>query len=162
MTVLVPYNREMTLVVRHRDEILSLATDRGLCIARWSDAPKPHHFPLVTAAIRDAAEPRAALLNVIDARGKLPRFDEDVRRAAVEMTRAVTPIAAGTAHVLLLDGFTGAAVRMFLSTLTLLSRGSAPTTVHSSVTQGAAWLAAHAATGHTAKSIEDAYTTLRG
>jgi len=150
----------MALVVRHRDEILTVATDRGLCVARWADSPSAHHFPLLTAAMRAAADPRAALFNVVDARGKLPRFDEEVRRAAAEMARAIVPVASGTAHVLLLQGFTGAAVRMFLSTLTLLSRGGAPTTVHSSVAEGAAWLAKHAANGHSAESIASAYASV--
>lgn len=153
----------MPPIVHHRDDVLCVVTERGLCVARWADAPKPHHFPVVAAAMRAAADAagRAALLNVVDAKGKLPRFDEEVRRAASEMTRVVTPISLGTAHVILLDGFTGAAVRMFLSTLTLLSRGSGPTTVHSSVAAGAAWLAGHAADGHTAASIEGAYAATR-
>lgn len=152
----------MAPVVRHRDATLTLAVERGLCVARWADAPRATHFPLVTAAMRAAAQPRAALFNVVDAQGKLPRFNDEVRRAAMEMARALAPLSMGTAHVLLLDGFTGAAVRMFLSTLTLLSRGGPPTTVHSSVAEGAAWLAAHAATGHTARAIEDAYHVVRG
>ncbi len=152
----------MALVVRHRDEILTVAIDRGLCVVRWADSPKAHHFPLVTAAMRAAAEPRVALLNVVDARGKVPRFDEEVRRAAAEMARAISPVASGTAHVLLLEGFTGAAVRMFLSTLTLLSRSGAPTTVHSSVAEGAAWLAQHAAQGYSADAIARAYAGLSG
>ncbi len=150
----------MALVVRHRDEILTVATERGLCVVRWADAPKPQHFPIVTAAFRVAAEPRAGLLNVVDARGKLPRFNDEVRRAAADLARAMTPISSGTAHVLLLDGFTGAAVRMFLSTLTLLARGGPPTTVHSSIAEGAAWLASQTAGGHTAQAIADAYATL--
>ncbi len=63
--------------------------------------------------------------------------------------------------MILLDGFTGAAVRMFLSTLTLLSRGNGPTSVHSSVADGAAWLAAHAATGYSAEAIAGAYASLQ-
>jgi hypothetical protein len=152
----------MALEVRHRDEVLTVASERGLCVARWADSPQPRHFPIVTAAMRAAAEPRAALLNVVDARGKLPRFNDEVRRAAAEMARALAPISMGTAHVLLLDGFTGAAVRMFLSTLTLLARGGPATTVHSSVAEGAAWLAAHAPSGHSAQTIEAAYASLRG
>ncbi len=47
-------------------------------------------------ARRARSSHRGALLNVVDARGKLPRFDDEVRRAAAEMTRAVMPIAMGT------------------------------------------------------------------
>ena len=53
-----------------------------------------------------------------------------------------------------MDGFSGAAVRMFLSTLTLLARASAPTTVHSTVSGGAACLAGLAAGELVAQEIE--------
>ncbi len=154
----------MPLIVRHEDDILRVVTDRGLCVARWADAPRAEHFAKVTTAMRAAAEGAggAALLNVVDARGKLPRFDDGVRRAAAEMSQAITPIARGTAHVILIDGFSGAAVRMFLSTLTLVSRGRAPTTVHATVAAGAAWLAERAGQEHTAASIENAYAVARG
>jgi len=114
--------------VRYSDAILRIVVEPGLCIARWADAPLAHHFPRVTEAMHQAAQGSggAALFNVVDARGKLPRFDEEVRKAATRMARDITPYARATAHVLLLDGFTGAAVRMFLSTLALLTRSSAP------------------------------------
>jgi hypothetical protein len=151
----------MAATVRYADATLRIVTTRGLCVARWADSPAPQHFPEVVTAMQSALDGsgRAALLNVIDAKGKLPRFNEEVRHAAGKMARAISPISVGTAHVLLMDGFSGAAVRMFLSTLTLLARASAPTTVHSTVSGGAAWLAGLAAGGLVAQEIEAAYAT---
>jgi hypothetical protein len=149
----------MALSVRYEDATLRIVTVRGLCVARWADSPLASHFSEVVTAMQAAADGsgRAALLNVIDAKGKLPRFNDEVRQAAGRMAKAITPISTGTAHVLLMDGFSGAAVRMFLSTLTLLSRASSPTTVHSTVSQGAAWLVDHALTNLATHQIEAAY-----
>jgi hypothetical protein len=99
---------------------------------------------------------------VIDAKGKMPRFNDEARKAAAQLARDIAPIATGTAHVILLDGFAGAATRMFLSTLTLLSRAPTPTTVHSTVAAGAAWLANHAPPGWAAPRIEAAYAMASG
>jgi hypothetical protein len=149
----------MASVLRFADATLRIVVDRGLCVARWADSPAPHHFPHVVTAVKAAADGpgRAALFNVVDAKGKIPRFNDEVRQAAGRMAIAITPISAGTAHVLLIDGFTGAAVRMFLSTLTLLTRSGPPTTVHSTLAAGAAWLANQAGTGITVPQIETAY-----
>lgn len=153
----------MQIVTTFEDARLRLVVDQGLCVARWLDSPQPHHFPHVTTAMRRAAEEttRAALFNVVDAKGKMPRFDDAVRQSAAKMARDITPVAAATAHVLLLDGFSGAAVRMFLSTLTLLMRSSAPTSVHATVAAGAIWLAERAPAGWTAARIEAVYAALR-
>jgi hypothetical protein len=154
----------MAPALRHGDEILRIVVDRGLCVARWADTPAALHFPLITTAMREAAAElgRAGLLNVIDAAGKVPRFSEPVRQAAVRMARDITPLAAATAHVVLLKGFSGAAVRMFLSTLNLLARGGPIATVHATLTAGAEWLAPRTPGEWTAARISSAYALARG
>jgi hypothetical protein len=143
----------------HADDILCIVVDRGLCIARWADAPAALHFPIVTAAMQEAARKlgRAGLLNVVDAPGKMPRFSEPVRQAGARMARDITPLVAATAHVVLLDGFRGAAVRMFLSTLSLLARGGPTATVHATLDAGVAWLATRAPGDWTPARISAAY-----
>jgi hypothetical protein len=153
------YTWPMPPTLHHADDVLRIVIDRGLCVARWADTPEAPHFPLVTAAMREAARElgRAGLFNVIDAPGKMPRFSEAVRQAGTRMSRDITPVAAATAHVVLLDGFSGAAVRMFLSTLSLLARGGPVTTVHSTLQAGAEWLAMRAPGEWTAQRISAAY-----
>jgi hypothetical protein len=153
------YTRRMPPALHHADEILRIVIDRGLCVARWADAPAALHFPLVTAAMRLAARElgRAGLLNVIDAPGKMPRFTEPVRQAGAQMARDITPLVAATAHVVLLDGFSGAAVRMFLSTLSLLARGGPTATVHATLDAGVDWLATRAPGDWTPSRISAAY-----
>ena len=154
------YNRRMAATLRYADETLRVVTDRRLCVIRWLDSPAARHFPEVTSAFAHAVDGSGqgvGLFNVVDARGKLPRFTDEIRRAAGDMTRAVTPASAGAAHVILLDGLSGVAVRMFLSTLTLLSRGTTPTTIHSSLDEGVAWLARVLAANPSAAQIHAAY-----
>jgi hypothetical protein len=58
-------------------------------VARWLDSPRPEQFDELLIAARAAAATsptgRMALLNVIDADGKVPRFDEPVRRAPMAL-----------------------------------------------------------------------------
>jgi hypothetical protein len=154
----------MPPTLHHADEVLRIVIDRGLCVARWADAPAAFHFPLVTAAIREAGRElgRAGLFNVIDAPGKMPRFSEPVRQAGARMARDITPLVAATAHVVLLDGFSGAAVRMFLSTLNLLARGGPIATVHATLEAGAEWLAPRAPGDWTPARISGAYALAHG
>jgi hypothetical protein len=149
----------MAATLRYEDETLRVVTDRRLCVARWLDTPAPRHFAEVTKAFAHAVDGKSGvgLFNVVDARGKLPRFNDEIRRAAGDMTRAITPGSAAAAHVILVDGLSGVAVRMFLSTLTLLSRAATPTTIHSTVAEGVAWLARELAPSPTAAQIEAAY-----
>ncbi len=151
----------MAATLRYADETLRVVTDRRLCVIRWLDSPEARHFAEVTRAFAYAVDKSGkggvGLFNVVDARGKLPRFNDEIRRAAGDMTRAVTPDSAGAAHVILVDGLAGVAVRMFLSTLTLLSRAATPTTIHSSLAEGAAWLGHVLAASPSAAQIEAAY-----
>ena len=151
----------MAATLRYTDATLRVVTDRRLCVVRWLDSPRARHFADVTAAFAHAVDKEGGrgvgLFNVVDARGKLPRFNDEIRRAAGDMTRAITPGSAGAAHVILVDGIAGVTVRMFLATLTLLSRGTTPTTVHSSVDAGASWLAGVLAPSPSAAQILAAY-----
>jgi hypothetical protein len=156
----------MPPTLRYEDETLRVVTDRRLCVIRWLDSPAARHFGEVTRAFAHAVDhsggAAVGLFNVVDARGKLPRFNDEIRRAAGDMTRAVTPGSAGAAHVILVEGLAGVAVRMFLSTLTLLSRAATPTTIHSTVAEGATWLSRELAGSPTAAQIETAYALSGG
>ena len=46
----------------------------------------------------------ALMLSVVDAAGKLPRFDEPVRVAARRMSDGMQPISRAVSHVILMDG----------------------------------------------------------
>ncbi len=135
----------MAIVLHHDDEILRVHVHHNLCVARWQDTPTARHFGVITAAMRSATAggERAVLLNVVDAPGKIPRFTDELRQSGAAMSRAIDPLTAATAHVVLLDGFVGASVRMFLSTLGLLSRTPGVQSIFGQVDDGARWLATH-------------------
>ena len=78
------------------------------------------------------------------------------------MAVAMEPLTAATAHVVLLDGFIGTSVRMFLSTLTLLSRSSGAVSTSAQVHDGARWLAGRARPRRrwTSEEIMDVYRAL--
>ena len=148
--------------ISYSDDKLRVAVDEQLCVARWTDTPDPNHFGEVLRGAQSAAVGRRAVLfNVVDAPGKLPRFSDEVRRAAQRMSEGLIPITKVTAHVILMDGFTGATVRMFLSTLTLLTRNGAPTKVFSALDEGSRWLSPHLTERATSERIEAAHATLR-
>ena len=145
----------MAGTLRYRDATLRVAILPRLCVVRWFDSPQLHHFPEIVAAMKAAGEGGGAgLFNVVDGGGKLPSFGGGVREAASEFARELTPLSVGAAHIILVGGLTGTAVRMFLSTLTLLSRSKAPTTIHTSVADGAAWMAKHLGQGMTTAQID--------
>lgn len=144
------------------DAVLRVAGDRDLCVVRWADSPGPQHFDAVLAAVRERAQQGqpVSLLNVVDAPGKLPRFDEAVRSAARRMSEGMTPHMRAVAHVILLEGFAGATVRMFVSTLTLLSRSSAPTKVFAELDEGRRWLSEQAGRRDTDGRLAALYGTV--
>ena len=151
----------MAVELHHDDETLRVLVRDHLCVARWLDTPTARHFGVITAAMRAASVggERAGLLNVIDAPGKMPRFTDELRHAGAAMSRAIDPLTAATAHVVLLDGLVGTSVRMFLSTLALLSRVPGVVSTCGQVDEGARWLAAHprVARRWTATGILSAY-----
>lgn len=133
----------MAAGLHHDDEILRILVRDNLCVARWLDTPTALHFTVITSAMKAAnVGGRAALLNVVDAPGKMPRFTDELRQAGAAMSKAIDPLTAATAHVVLLDGLVGTSVRMFLSTLSLLSRRAGITSTFGAVDEGARWLAA--------------------
>ena len=69
-----------------------------------------------------------------------PKFSDEVRRAAVKMAADphVFPIA--YAHIIVMPGFAGTAVRSFIQTVITLSRTPSPSRVFGDVATAAAWL----------------------
>jgi hypothetical protein len=121
--------------------VVQVAVDGNLMAARWTDSPQPADFRhLVVGSRRAAPHGKVALLDVIDAKGKLPRFDDEIRQAARAATEETIESSLATAHVVLMDGFTGATVRMFLSGMLLVGRRNAPVKVFASIDEGVSWL----------------------
>lgn len=71
-----------------------------------------------------------------------PSFSDDVRRIAVELTRDPMLFQLARAHVILMTGFVGVAVRSFINTFLLLGKPPRPTRMLASVEDAAPWLQA--------------------
>lgn len=130
----------MAATEQQRSEGLRIAHEGALIIAVWDGPPLPGQIDRLTSYARmrsDAVGP-CGLLNVVVA--GMPRFADSVRdegaRSFVSATASV-----GTAHVVLLEGFAGSAVRAFISTMRLASRSSDPTGTFRTLDEGARWLA---------------------
>lgn len=82
-----------------------------------------------------------ALFNVVLS-GK-PDFSTEVRAETARVSALNDTFTLATAHVVLVDGLVGAAVRAFLSTSTLLAKPISPTKVFGAIAPASDWMLAH-------------------
>ncbi len=81
---------------------------------------------------------KSALFNVIIS-GK-PSFSEEVRNEVNRITSDDTLFSAASAHVILVEGFIGSAVRAFLATALVVSRTKTPNKTFNDVDLAAKWV----------------------
>ncbi len=118
-----------------------IASDRNVAVAVWRDAPRA---PLELREMERVGKRIAAqhggsaLFNVIV--GGTPSFSEEVRNEVTRITADETIFSLASAHVLLVDGLVGSAVRAFLSTALLLSRTKTPNKVFAGVEPATKWV----------------------
>ena len=129
------------LAIVHTDAILRVLTSRNVQVNVWSNAPTVEQIRIfgrsgVSLARRN---PRGAGLINLMLKGT-PSFSEEVRDETIKLMKQGS-FRLGTAHVVLLGGLTGSAVRAFMSTVTLLARSPVPNKVFGEPEAAAAWLA---------------------
>lgn len=123
-----------------RDERVGFYGQDRLFVAVWDDAPR---LPQMQALAKHGREFETeagptALLNI--AADGHPEFPDEVRRIAAELTRDPMLFQVARAHVILMTGFAGVAVRAFINTFLLLGNPRKPTRMLSSVNAAAQWL----------------------
>ncbi len=123
-----------------RDDRVAFYTLDHLFIAVWDDAPQLSQMQAMEkhGRIFESTHGPAALINIA-ADGK-PSFSDDVRRIATELTRDPTLFQLARAHVILMTGFTGIAVRSFINTFLLLGKPPRPTRMLASLEDAAVWV----------------------
>jgi hypothetical protein len=133
--------------VLFEDPILRLVGERDLLVGVWFDAPALEHIGVLSRESHalHARFPRTAYANVI-VRG-VPKFTTEVRAAVEQLTRETDPWGRATAHVILLGGLAGSAVRAFLSTTMLVARSKTPTKVFGDTAAAAKWMSGQLAEG---------------
>ena len=125
----------------YQDRSFRLVSHRNVMVAVWSDAPT---LPQVRILHREADQfskhnpSGQAFANVVV--GGVPIFSEPVRDELVKMIKSTTNFTLGSAHILLVSGMAGSAVRAFMSTVMLLARPQAPNRVFGGVAEAVTWL----------------------
>lgn len=130
-----------------RDGTLSLIAVRNVLFAVWREAPTLRHLEKLfeqTQATRSQWPKGGALVDLILT--GTPRFSNEVRKEAVRQFRA-EPRDLCSAHVILLRGLSGVAVRAFFNGVIMLARPVAPAGVFSSQDEAAKWMMPHMARG---------------
>jgi hypothetical protein len=101
-----------------RDDTFRLTKVGRVVLATWFDAPTLDQMLQIEAFGRQSGKD-LAFCNVI-VRGR-PIFSEEVRRAAIRMVEE-SCYARGAAHLVLVEGLKGAAVRAFLGMVNLVGK----------------------------------------
>jgi hypothetical protein len=125
----------------HEDAVLRIVSSRNVLVNVWSSAPtiaQVRAFARAGTAVT-RRHPRGAGLINLALRGRAS-FSEEVREELVKLMKQGL-FRLGAAHIVLVGGFTGTAVRAFMSTMILLSRPAVPHKVFGDPKAAAAWLA---------------------
>jgi len=119
---------------------LRLVSERNLVIAAWRDAPTLPQLHAVERAGRGAGprHGKAALVNLI--LSGTPNFSPEVLAEVARMNGVNDLYTLGAAHVIVVPGLIGIAVRAFLSTTMLLQKPHAPTRIFGEVAPAIPWL----------------------
>jgi hypothetical protein len=145
------------------DDKLRIAQHEDLLVLRWMDSPEVTHFDAALRIARRASAPRGrlAFFNVADAPGKKPHLSAEELAAGKRMSEGFKNVTKAVAHVILMEGFAGASVRMIIATLILVRRSGSPNRVFGSLSEGQRWLTPHVASAAVAARIDDLYDSLR-
>jgi hypothetical protein len=125
----------------HTDSTLRIVTARNVQVNVWSNAPtldQMRAFGRIGAALARQHPRGTGLINLV-VRGT-PSFSEAVRAEAVKLVKQSALFSLGGAHIILLGGLAGTAVRTFLNTAILLGRPQRPNKVFDEAETAIAWL----------------------
>ncbi len=114
---------------------------RNVAVAAWRDAPTVSQlrlFERLGHAMNAPYPNGTALFNVVLS-GK-PDFSAEVRAETARVSALSNMFVLATAHVVLVEGLVGAAVRAFLATSNLIGKPATPTKVFGSTSLAADWV----------------------
>ena len=131
----------MNLRLNFENEILRLGVERNVCVVAWRNAPtvlELREMHKTGKRLQLEHKKGSALFSVI--LGGTPAFPQDVRDEVGVIVRDDHVFTLAAAHVILVTGLAGAAVRAFLSTAFLLSRPSTPNKVFADIATSVKWV----------------------
>ncbi len=118
-----------------------LGSVRNLGLLAWRNAPEVDDIRYLRSYARTLGQTYSGKAGCIDiAFTGTPRFSEDLRTEVHGLATDPKVFPLGTAHVVMLGGLAGAAVRAFIATVTLVSRPPAPAKVFANLEEAGAWL----------------------
>lgn len=130
-----------TLTTIHEDERVILARVRNVAFVGWRAEPQATHireWHRLGKSIAREHPGAGACVDVV--MGGTPRFPDDVRKASEELARDSKSFERGIAHVILMPGLAGTAVRTFIQTVLLVSRTAVPAKVVGDTRSASVWL----------------------
>jgi hypothetical protein len=126
----------------HDDASLRLGVSRNLLIPVWLGTPEVVHMRILGRAVHGVVARYGTSFGwfnvVVSGR---PVFSDAVRDELVKILKDPRHHALATAHVVMIPGLAGAAVRAFLSTVSLLGRVRWPDKTFSEPRAAAQWIA---------------------
>ncbi|MEM9188035.1 MAG: hypothetical protein AAGF12_02575 [Myxococcota bacterium] len=128
--------------ILYQDQRLQICVQRNMFAAGWFGMPELRHMHEVERCYEDLRSEwpdGVGFANVIV--GGVPNFSREVREDAARQTAKGDEQDLATAHLILVDGLAGAAVRAFLSTMLLVGRSTVPNRVFSDCGVAAGWVA---------------------
>ena len=123
------------------DDCAIIASARNVTFAGWRNAARAEHIREWHRVGRNVARQHrgtGACIDIIK-RGT-PIFAEDMRKEAEAMARDPNVFELGVAHVVLMPGLAGTAVRLFIGTIALVARPPAPTKTFGEIPDALDWL----------------------
>ena len=123
------------------DRTLRMESYRNVMLGVWSDAPtvqQLRRFARGAESFSQANPGGQALVNLFV--GGVPSFSDPVREEVTKLLQTAGLFTLGTAHIVLVSGMAGSAVRAFLSTTMLVGRPANPNRVFGSVPDATKWL----------------------
>lgn len=123
---------------------MELMVGERLYVSTWKDpptVPQMKKFRELTVAFRRETPEGMLFANIVF--GGTPAFSKAVTDETAALTAELEGWTIATAHVVLVPGLAGVAIRAFLSTIQLLSRSRTPTKVFNDVEDAAIWLSSH-------------------
>ena len=127
--------------IAHEEGIFRITKERNVAVAAWRDAPSVQQmraFERVGLAMSKAHPKGTALFNVV--LSGTPNFSTELRDETTRISARNDMFKLATAHLVLVEGFVGVAVRAFLTTSVLLAKTPTPTKVFSSKELAADWV----------------------
>jgi hypothetical protein len=132
----------MAVQEHYHDPTLRIVSERHAVLVAWRNAPTAEQMRALIRVARSISKLHPNKMMFWNAvLGGTPNFSEDVRKEVAYLTSERSLQGTATAHLILIDGFAGAATRAFFGAVMLATRTPVPTKVFGDVKTAAAWMA---------------------